>query len=190
MRFSPYVALVTRSTAAVALPAVTAVSGRAVVLHVGYCGSDAHGTLVHGNWPPLIPVPAVHVTEVAARRWRRLGPADWLKALWVTFEGRIVPVRSRPSLLRLRLTIEAVASAREGVKLSNWTKVLNTADVRAHRGVPLRGVPVIRVGLSGVKAGKTVGVPVVVGPLVHADVAIRLDLFVAIPIGVISSAGT
>lgn len=113
--FSPHVSLVARSSAAaVALPAVAAVPGRAVVRDVGYCGSDAHGALVHGHGPPLVPVPAVHVAEVTARRVRRrrrLGPADRLEALGVALEARVVPVRSRPSLLRLRLAVKAVASA-------------------------------------------------------------------------------
>lgn len=133
MHFSPYVSFVARSAtaAAVALPAVAAVPGRAVVRHVWYRGSDANGALVHGHGPALVPVPAVHVAEVAARRvrrWRRLGPADRLEALGVALEGRVVPVRSRPSLLRLWLAIKAVASVQTGPRCQTGQRSLNRTE--------------------------------------------------------------
>lgn len=187
MHFSPHVSLVARATAAVALPAVTAVPGRAVVRHVGDCGSDANGPLVYGNGPALVPVPAVHVAEVAARRvrrWRRLGPPDRLKALGVALKAGVVSVRGRPSLLGLRLAVKAVASVKRG------RDVKQGRGAELHRDGRLRYVPLVRVGLSGVEAGEAVGMPVVVWPLVHAGVAIGLDLLVAIPVGVVSPPGT
>lgn len=189
MNFSPHVSLVAgaAAAAAVALPAVAAVPGRAVVRHVGYRGSDAHGPLVHGHGPPLVPVPAVHVAEVAAlgvRLWRRLSTADRLEALGVAVEGGVVPVGSRPGLLRLRLAVKTVASAKTG----KWCQTRQRCWTRLRR--PAEVVPVVRVGLSGVEAGKAVGMAVVVWALVHAGVAVGLDLLVAIPVGVVSSPGT
>lgn len=65
--------------------------------------------------------------------------------------------------------------------------MLKATNVESYRDGPLRCVPVVWVWLSGVKAGEAIGVPVVVGTLVHAGVAIGLDLLVAIPVGVVSS---
>lgn len=53
--------------------------------------------------------------------------------------------------------------------MSDGAEVLRTALMRDGRP---RSVPVVRVGLSGVEAVEAVGVPVVVGALMQAGVAI------------------
>lgn len=84
-----------------------------------------------------------------------------------------------------------LARHQSGCVCANGTKMSNRAEkFKSYWDSPLRCVPVVRVGLSGVKASEAVGVPVVVGALVHAGVAIGLDLLVAVPVRVVSSPGT
>lgn len=95
---------------AVILPSVPSIPRCAIVRHARHCTSCSHRAIVHGSGASVVSVPAVSVPKFSAWRWWRLSSADRFKVFVVAIKAGAFSVRSRPTLLHLRLAVKPVSS--------------------------------------------------------------------------------